>query len=108
MHPRTKVYAKHGHRVALVTDILMGTHLHLHNIHFQQGRQNGAGNALVLHQVFEHHIIDRVCNCYHRTFRIMFRCKSTKKSRKHKTFGLILQKSDRLTLAPLAPSTTFL
>ena len=62
----TEVYAQHRNGVALVVNILMGTYLHLYGVFFQQCRQDGTRNALILHQVLEHHVVDRVGNSYHK------------------------------------------
>ena len=38
----------------------MGAHLNTHNVFLQKGRENGAGDALVLHQVLEHYVVNRI------------------------------------------------
>ena len=62
---RAEVYAQHRHPIALVVDILVWAHLHLYDVLFEQCREYGASYALVLHEVLKHHVVDRVCNCYH-------------------------------------------
>ena len=56
----TEVYAKQRDVVTRDIGILVWPLHHLHHPLLQQGRQDGAGNALVLHQVLEHRVIDRV------------------------------------------------
>ena len=53
----SKVDAKHRQRVALNVAVLVRTHLNGHDILLKQRRQDGASNAVILHQVLEHHII---------------------------------------------------
>ena len=64
-HRGAEVNAQHGQARALVVDKLMGAHLDVHDVLLEQGREDRPGDALVLHQVFEHHVIDRVGNAYH-------------------------------------------
>ena len=69
-----EVYTEHRQRVALVVCVLMRPDRHLDDVLLQQGRQNGTGNALIVHQVFEYNVVNRVCNCYHnwRIFTFLF------------------------------------
>ena len=60
-----KVYAKHRERVALTVGVLVWTHFYVGDVHSEQSRQDGAGYALVVHQVLEHHVVNRVGNVYH-------------------------------------------
>ena len=64
-HRGAEVYAEHRQTRALVVDELVGAHLHMHDVLLQQGREDGAGDTVVLHQVFEHHVVDWVCYAYH-------------------------------------------
>ena len=65
---RTEINAEHRYVVSRHVHILMGALLHLHHLLLQQGRQQGAGDTLVFHQVFEHRIINRVGHIqYHRS-----------------------------------------
>ena len=47
-------------RVALVVGIFMWAHFHLYHILLQQRRENGAGNALVFHQILEDDVVNRI------------------------------------------------
>ncbi len=59
-HLRSEVYAEHGYLVAAAIRVLVLAHLHLDDLALEQGRQYCLGHALVLHQVLEHRIINRV------------------------------------------------
>ena len=56
-----EVNAKHGDAIARGVDILVRTLLYLHHSLFQEGREYGAGDALVLHEVFEYRVVYGVC-----------------------------------------------
>ena len=56
----TEVNAVHREQFVLVVAVLMGAHLHRHHVALQQGRQDGAGYAFVLHQVFEHNVVNGI------------------------------------------------
>ena len=60
----TKVDTEYRQCIAIVVAILVWPYLHLHYLHLQQGRENGAGNTLILHQVLEHDIVNRVGNLH--------------------------------------------
>ena len=62
-----EVYAEDGQVLAIAVRVLIAPHLHVHDIHLQQGRENGLGYAFILHQVFEHYVIYRICY-YHLVF----------------------------------------
>ena len=61
----SEVNTKDGQALLLSVDVLVWTHFNLHNILFQQCRENSACNAFILHEVFEHSVVDRICNCHH-------------------------------------------
>ena len=71
----SEVDAENRHRVAFVVDILMGAHLHLYNVLFQQGRQDGAGDTLVLHQILEHNVIDWIGYGNHKLLSVLIAAK---------------------------------
>ena len=56
-----EVDAKHGDVVTIAIGVLVAAYLHLHHLFLEQGRKNGAGDALVLHQILEDGVIDRIC-----------------------------------------------
>ena len=56
-----EVNAEHREVLALVIAVLVRTHLHVCHFLLQQCRQDGAGNALVFHQIFEYYVVYRVC-----------------------------------------------
>ena len=60
-HRCAKVDTEHGQRFTVVVAVLMRPHLHCHHVNLQQGRQDGAGDALVLHQILEYDVVNRVC-----------------------------------------------
>ena len=60
----TKIDAEHRERVPAVVAILVGAQFHGHHIFLQQGREDGAGNALVFHQKLEYGIVNRVGNLH--------------------------------------------
>ena len=41
--------------------VLVVAHVHLHHLLLQQGREDGTGYALVLHEVLEHNVVNRIC-----------------------------------------------
>ena len=43
----------------------MGTQLDTHHILLQQSRKDSTSNALILHQVLEDNVVNRVCYSYH-------------------------------------------
>ena len=55
-----EVKAEHRQLVALVITVFMGTHIDLYHVFLQKGREDGAGDALVLHHVLEHYVINGV------------------------------------------------
>ena len=57
----SEVDAEYRERIALAVGVLMWPHLHLDDVLSEQCRQDGAGDALVLHQVLEHDVVNRVC-----------------------------------------------
>ena len=63
----TEVDAEDGERLFLSVGVLVGAHLYPKDFFLQQCREDCAGNALVLHEVLEHCVIDGVGNCYHNT-----------------------------------------
>ena len=65
-HGGTEVDAEDAEHLFLTVTILVRTHLDLHNILFQQCRQDGAGYTLVFHQVFENGVVDGVGNVHHK------------------------------------------
>ena len=62
----TEINPEHRKGVATVVAVLMGAHLDGHNVLLQQSGQDGAGYALVLHQVLEYYVVYGVCY-YHNT-----------------------------------------
>ena len=59
-----KVNAEHRERVACGVAVFMRTYRHVHHFFLQQSRQHGLGYALVLHDVFEHGVVNRVGYMY--------------------------------------------
>ena len=57
----TEVYPEHRQGVATIVAVLMGAHLDGHYVLLQQGGQDGAGNALVLHQVLKYYVVYGIC-----------------------------------------------
>ena len=64
-HLGSEVDAEHRDLVTRTVGVFMLPHIHFGHLLFQQGRKYGLGHAVVLHQVFEHRIINRVCNTYY-------------------------------------------
>ena len=60
-----EVNAEDRQRLLLSVGVLVWAHLHLHDVFFQQGRENGACYAFVLHEVLEHYVVDGIGNGYH-------------------------------------------
>ena len=69
-HCGTKVNAEYRQQVALLVGVFMRTHFHPDDILTQQGRENRTGDSLILHQVFEHNVVNRVS--YYHTFVLCF------------------------------------
>ena len=68
-----KVNAEHRERVACGVAVFMRTHRHVHHFFLQQSRQHGLGYALVLHDVFEHGVVNRVGYMYkHKVLVLLF------------------------------------
>ena len=61
----TEVDAKHGYLVAAAIGVFVLAHFHFHHISLKQCREYGFGNTFVLHQIFEHGVIDGICNAYY-------------------------------------------
>ena len=59
-----EVNAEHRERVACGVAVFMRTYRHVHHFFLQQSRQHGLGYALVLHDVFEHGVVNRVGYMY--------------------------------------------
>ena len=59
-HLRAKVDAKHGDVPATDIGILVATHLHADHLLLEQGRENGTRHALVLHQILEDGVVNRI------------------------------------------------
>ena len=66
-----KVNAEHRERVACGVAVFMRTHRHVHHFFLQQSRQHGLGYALVLHDVFEHGVVNRVGYMYKHNFLVL-------------------------------------
>ena len=60
----SEVYAEDGEVLAVTVTVLITAHLHIHNLFFQQSRENGLGDALVLHEVLENNIVNGICYCH--------------------------------------------
>ena len=61
----SKVDTKHRDRLTTgQIRIFISANLHIYNFLLQQCRKNGLRYAIILHQVFEHSIIKRVCYIY--------------------------------------------
>ena len=70
---RPEVDAEHGDVVAVAIGVLVAAYLHLHHLFLQQRRKDGAGDPLVLHQIFEDGVIDGICYSNdHNTTRFLF------------------------------------
>ena len=68
-----KVNAEHRERVACGVAVFMRTYRHVHHFFLQQSRQHGLGYALVLHDVFEHGVVNRVGYMYkHKVLVLLF------------------------------------
>ena len=59
-----EVNAEHRERVACGVAVFMRTYRHVHHFFLQQSRKHGLGYALVLHDVFEHGVVNRVGYMY--------------------------------------------
>ena len=69
----SKVNAEHRERVACGVAVFMRTYRHVHHFFLQQSRQHGLGYALVLHDVFEHGVVNRVGYMYkHKVLVLLF------------------------------------
>ena len=66
-----KVNAEHRERVACGVAVFMRTYRHVHHFFLQQSRQHGLGYALVLHDVFEHGVVNRVGYMYKHNFLVL-------------------------------------
>ena len=70
-HLRSKIDAEHGNLVTCAVGVFMLTHLNLHHFLLQKCRKHSLGNAVVLHKILEHRVINWVCNSYYH-YRILF------------------------------------
>ena len=59
-YPCGKVDTEHGNVVARHVGVFVAAHFHTHHFLLQQGGEYGLGNALILHQEFEHCVINGV------------------------------------------------
>ena len=57
----------------------MRTGLNTDDVLFQEYREDGAGYALVLHEILEHDVVDRVGNRYHILLMLFVDCKNKQK-----------------------------
>ena len=62
---RAEVDAEHGYLVTCAVGVFMLAHLNLCHLPLQKGGKHCLGNAVVLHQVFENCVINRICNTYY-------------------------------------------
>ena len=66
-----EVNAEHRERVACGVAVFMRTYRHVHHFFLQQSRQHGLGYALVLHDIFEHGVVNRVGYMYKHNFLVL-------------------------------------
>ncbi len=65
LHFSREVDAKHGDgSFAHEGRVFVTAHFHVAHLLLEQGRENSAGNAFILHEVFEHGIVEWVGNVY--------------------------------------------
>ena len=62
---RPEVDAEHGYLIARAVGILVLAHLYLRHLSLQQGGEKRLGYAVVLHEVLEDRIVNRVCYAYY-------------------------------------------
>ena len=62
---RSEVDAEHRYLVTGAVGVFMLAHLHLRHLPLQKGRKNCLGNAVVLHEIFENRVVNRICNTYY-------------------------------------------
>ena len=55
-----KINAEDGEALAAFVGIFIAAHVYFQHLGLQQGREDGAGDALVLHEILEHYVVDRV------------------------------------------------
>ena len=63
-----EVDAEDGEYLLLAVGVFVRPDFHFHDILLQQGREDSAGNAFVLHEVLEHGVVDRVGYCHHKRY----------------------------------------
>ena len=61
----TEVDAEHRNLVTCAVGVFMFTHLYLYHLSLKKGGKHSLGHAVVLHEVFENRVINRICNTYH-------------------------------------------
>ena len=66
-----EVNAEHRERIACGVAVFMRTYRHVHHFFLQQSRQHGLGYALVLHDIFEHGVVNRVGYMYKHNFLVL-------------------------------------
>ena len=68
----SEVNAEHRNLVTRTVGIFMLAHLNFGHFPLQKSRKYGLGHAVVFHQVFEHRVINRVCNTYNHNLILSF------------------------------------
>ena len=65
LNPCSEVYAEHGNLVPVSVSIFVTAHIYFNHFLFQESRNQRFRYAFVLHEIFEHGVVYRVCNVYH-------------------------------------------
>ena len=66
-----EVDTEHRNLVTCAVGVFMFTHFYFYNLSLKKGGKHSLGHAVVLHEVFENRVINRICNTYHHS-RIFF------------------------------------
>ena len=69
-----EVHAEHGDTCLLHGGVFLTPHLQFHDFFFQQGGEEDFRHTVVLHQVFEDGVVNRVCYQCHNNPVFMVSC----------------------------------
>ena len=88
LNPCSEVYAEHGNFVPVSVSIFVTAHIYFNHFLFQESRNQRFRYAFVLHEIFEHGVVYRVCNVYHHKAS-RFYCCSCKYMKKERIFLML-------------------